>query len=127
MFLQVLRKFYYNTSMYQKKKEKLYICDLLDDPAVTYPSYYLLSVSTHKNEMLHSALIALHSFDFSYYETAKSFDDIFAMLHSGTFPLYKEKYLVGYFGNKMMYLESNGWKGMPATEDIFKMENWLVF
>jgi hypothetical protein len=26
----------------------------------------------------------------------------------------------------MMYLESNGWKGMPATADIFKMENWLV-
>jgi hypothetical protein len=112
--------------MYQKKKEKLYICDLLDDPAVTYPAYYLLSLSAHKNEMLHSALMALHSFDFSYYEIAKSYEDIFTMFHSGTFPIYKEKYIVGYFGAKMMYLEPNGWKGMPSTEDIFKMENWLV-
>jgi len=112
--------------MYQKKKEKLYISDLLDDPAVAYPAYYVLSPSMHKNEMLHTALMALHSFDFSYHETAKTFDDVFTMLHSGTFPIYKEKYIVGYFGNKMMYLESNGWKGLPATEDIFKFDNWLV-
>ena len=113
--------------MYQKKKEKLWVCDLVDDPAVSYPAYYILSLSTHKNEMLHSALIALHSFDFSYYENAKVYEDIFAMFNSGTFPIYKEKYIVGYFGNKMMYLESNGWKGMPSTEDIFKMDNWLVY
>lgn len=112
--------------MYQKKKEKLYISELLDDPAVAYPSYYTLSLSMHKNEILHTALIALHSFDFSHYESAKGFNDIFAMLHSGTFPIYKEKYLVGYFGGKMMYLESNGWKSMPATEDLFQLEYWLV-
>ncbi len=112
--------------MYNKKKERLYICDLLDNPAVPYPSYYVLSSAMHNNEMLQTALIALHSFDFNYYETATSYEDIFAMFHSGTFPIYKEKYIVGYFGNKMMYLESNGWKGMPSTEDIFKMENWLV-
>ena len=112
--------------MYLKKKEKLYICELLDNPAVTYPAYYMVSTSMYNNEMLHSALIALHNFDFSYYEIPISCDDIFSMFNSGTFPLYKEKYVVGYFGNKMMYLESNGWKSMPATEDIFKMENWLV-
>ncbi|CAA6822718.1 MAG: Unknown protein [uncultured Sulfurovum sp.] len=112
--------------MYQKKKEKLFISELLEDPAVSYPSYYILSTYACNNEMLHAALIALHSFDFSYYETAKSYTDIFAMFHAGTFPIYKEKYVVGYFGNKMMYLESNGWKGMPTTEDIFKMEHWLV-
>jgi hypothetical protein len=112
--------------MYNKKKERLYISELLDNPAVAYPAYYVLSLTMHKNEMLHSALISLHSFDFSYYEGAKNFEDIFAMFDSGTFPLYKEKYIVGYFGNKMMYLESNGWKGMPATADIFKLENWLV-
>ena len=116
----------YNVSMYQKKKEKLFISDLLDNPAVAYPAYYMLSTTTHKNEMLHTALISLHSFDFSYYEVPKSYNDIFVMLHSGTFPIYKEKYVVGYFGNKLMYLESNGWKGMPSTEDIFKIENWLV-
>ena len=112
--------------MYNKQKEKLFISTLLDDPAVSYPAYYLLSYSTHKNEMLHSALIALHSYDFSYYEHPKTFDDIFAMFQSGTFPIYKEKYIIGYYGNKMMYLESNGWKSMPSTEDIFKIEHWLV-
>jgi len=112
--------------MYQKKKERLYICDLLEDPALTYPSYYILSSSMLKNEMLHTAIMSLHSFDFSYYEMPKSFDDIFKMFDSATFPIYKEKYIVGYFGNKMMFLESNGWKGMPATADIFKLENWLV-
>jgi len=127
MFLYFSHRYTYNTLMYQKKKEKLYISELLDNPAVVYPAYYVLSPSMYKNEMLHSALMSLHSFDFSYYETAKSFDDIFTMLHSGTFPIYKEKYIVGYFGNKMMYLESNGWKGLPSTEDIFKIENWLVF
>ena len=113
--------------MYQKKKERLYITDLIEDPAVPYPAYYVLSSSMLKNEMLQDVIIALHSFDLSCYETAKSYKDIFAMFYSGTFPIYKEKYIVGYFGNKMMYLESNGWKGMPATEDIFKLENWLVF
>jgi hypothetical protein len=112
--------------MYKKKKERFYISELLDNPAVAYPSYYVLSNTMCKNEMLQTALIALHSYDFEYYERAKSYEDIFAMLHSGTFPIYKEKYIVGYFGNKMMYLESNGWKGMPVTEDIFKMDNWLV-
>ncbi len=112
--------------MYNKKKERLYISELMDDPAVTYPAYYVLSVSMHQNEILHDALIALHNFDFSYYEVARSFEDIFAMFSSGTFPIYKEKYIVGYFANKMMYLESHGWKAMPATEDVFKLENWLV-
>jgi len=112
--------------MYNKKKERLYVTDFLEDPAVSYPSYYVLSLAMHKNEMLQTALIALHSFDFEYYETPKNYEDIFAMFASGIFPLYKEKYIVGYFGNKMMYLESNGWKGMPATADIFKLENWLV-
>jgi len=116
----------YHLLMYQKKKERFYISDILEDPAVTYPSYYILSSSMSKNEMLHTALIALHSFDFSYYETAKGYGDIFAMFHSGTFAIYKEKYVVGYFGNKMMYLESNGWKGLPATEDVFTLEYWLV-
>ena len=113
--------------MYQKKKERLYISELLDDPAVAYPAYYVLSLSMHKNEMLHAALMALHSFDFSYYEVAKSYEDIFAMFDSGTFPIYKEKYIVGYFGNRLMYLESNGWKSLSATEDIFRMEHWLVY
>ena len=112
--------------MYTKKKERLYISELVDNPAVAYPAYYTLSISLSKNEMLHTALIALHTFDFTYYERPNNFEDIFAMLDSGVYPIYKEKYIIGYFGNKMMYLESNGWKALPTTRDIFTMENWLV-
>lgn len=112
--------------MYQKKKERLYVSTLLEDPAVAYPTYYLLSSSMMKNEMLLAALEALHCFDFRYYETPRSHKDIFAMFASGTFPIYKEKYIVGYFGGKMMYLESQGWTRMPVTEELFEMEYWLV-
>ena len=112
--------------MYKKKKERLYISELLENPSVPYPAYYVLSSSMLKNEMLHSTLIALHSFDFNYYSTPSSYEKIFEMFYSGSFPIYKEKYVVGYFGNKMMYLESNGWKGMPCTHDVFKLENWLI-
>lgn len=112
--------------MYQAKKEKLYISDLIHDPAMPYPAYYTLSTSLHQNEMLHAALMALHSFDLSDYQKAKNHQEIFNMLHSGSFPIFKEKYVIGYFGNKMMYLESNGWKALSATQEIFKLGNWLV-
>ena len=113
--------------MYNKKKERLYISELLEDePAVAYPSYYVLSHSMIKNEMLHYALIALHSLDLKHYEHPSSYEDIFAMFSGGMFPIYKEMYVVGYFGGKMMYLDTTGWKGMPCTQDVFKMENWLV-
>ena len=112
--------------MYNKKKEKLYIRELLDDPVITYPAYYILSAAMRKNELLHHALSALHACCFEHYTTPTSYDEIFKNLHLGTFPLYKEQYIVGYFGGKMMYLESNGWHSMPANEDIFKLENWLI-
>jgi len=76
--------------------------------------------------MLHSAIIDLHSMEFDFYTTPQSYDQIFTMLASGAFPIYKEQYIVGYFGNKMMFLESQGWKAMPLTQDVFKLENWLV-
>jgi hypothetical protein len=112
--------------MFQKKKKRLYISELLDDPAITYPSYYVLSSSMLKNELLQHAIMVLHSFDFTHYEHPNSYEDIFEMFNGGMFPIYKEQYIVGYFGGKMMYLESNGWKGMPVTEALFKLENWLV-
>jgi len=43
------------------------------------------------------------------------------------YPIYKEMHVVGYFGGKMMYLDANGWRGMPCTKDVFNMENWMVF
>ncbi len=35
-------------------------------------------------------------------------------------------HIVGYFGGKMIYWESQGWKRMPATKELFEMEHWLV-
>jgi len=61
-----------------------------------------------------------------HYEHPNSYEDIFAMFLGGMYPIYKEMYVVGYFGGKMMYLDTGGWKGMPCTEDVFKMENWMV-
>lgn len=112
--------------MYQKKRERLYISQLLENPSVTYPSYYSLSPKMIKNEMLHTALIILHSLDFDYYQHPNSYEDIFTMFSSGTYPIYKEMYVVGYFGGKMMYLDTSGWRGMPCNKDVFKMDNWLI-
>jgi len=109
------------------KKERLYISDIMDDPAVSYPSYYLLSKSMFANEMLHAALEAIHQINFEFYHQPKDYEEVFHLLHSGAFPLFKERYAVGYFGGRVMYLETNGWKSMPMTQDAFNMENWLVF
>ena len=112
--------------MYNKKKERLYVSELLNEPSVTYPAYYVLSASMLKSEMLHDALIILHSLDFAYYTHPNSYEDIFSMFSGGMYPIYKEMYVIGYFGGKMMYLDSGGWKGMHCTEDVFKMEHWMV-
>ncbi len=112
--------------MYSKKKEKLYLTDIMDDPAIAYPAYYILSSALAKNEMLHDALTALHSYEMTHYEVPQQYDAIFASLRRGSFPLYKEKYIVGYFGGRMMYLEPHGWKSMPVTEEVFVLENWRV-
>ena len=112
--------------MYRKKKEKLYVKDLLDVPVITYPAYYSVSSSMLNNDYLHSAIIALHSMDFHHYKVPESHEKIFETFASGAFAIYKEQYIVGYFGEKMMYLEANGWHAMPATRDLFCHEHWLV-
>ena len=111
--------------MRTSKKERLYISELIDDPALTYPSYYTLSNYQHKNEFLQDVIISLHNADMSNYKTPKNFDEVFRAL-SGGFAIYKEYYIVGFFGGKMMYLEPNGWKSMSVTEGIFELRNWLV-
>ncbi len=110
-----------------KTKERLYISDFIEDPILTYPSYYSLSKSMHKNEMLQASLEAIHTVEFSNYHQAKEYTQIFQLFDMGGFPIYKEHYVVGYFGGRMMYLESYGWKTMPITKDAFSMENWLIF
>jgi len=112
--------------MFGAKKERFYLHEILENPAITYPTYYSVNKGLHENEMFHDALIAVHMSDFDYYEGPKEASDIFAKIHRGGFAIYKEQYLVGFYGGKLMYLEPSGWKGLQATEDIFKMENWLV-
>ena len=112
--------------MFNPKKERFYISELLPDPAISYPSYYVLNEKTAKNEFLHSAIIALHSFDFSNHHNPKTYQEIFDTFAYGGFIIYKENHIVGFFANKMMHLETNGWTRMLVTEDIFKLENWLV-
>lgn len=112
--------------MYYKKKEKLYISELLESPLLNYPSYYTLSAKMAKNDYLHSAIIALHTQDFTPYAIPKEFDTLFTALQSGLFAIYKEQYIIGYFGEKMMFLEPNGWHALPAVKDIFTVENWLI-
>ncbi len=112
--------------MYGKKKERLYVYDLVEEPAITYPMYYAVSHALLENEMFHDALIAVHMVDFAHYALPKKASDIFATLGAGGFVIYKEQYVVGFFGGKLMYLESSGWKGLPATEALFMLENWLV-
>jgi hypothetical protein len=113
--------------MYSKKKTRLYISSLVENPTLSYPSYYLLSQSMHDNEMLHDALIALHCASFDCYTTPTSYDQLFCMLYGRGFPIFKEHYVVGYFGGKLFYLEPNGWRAMAVTEDIFVMEHWLIY
>jgi hypothetical protein len=109
-----------------KKKERLHLADFVEEPVVSYPSYYLLSASMCRNESLLAALEAIHRMDFSFYRTPDGPEQIFSFLHSGRFPVYKERYAIGYFGGRVMYLESHGWKSMPMSEEVFRMENWLV-
>ena len=112
--------------MYGKKKERLYLSDIVSQPAITYPSYYTVSKSLYENEIFRDTLVALHMADFAYYKRADSSSDIFKSIRAGGFVIYKEQYVVGYFGGKLMFLESHGWKSLPATEEIFMVENWLV-
>ncbi len=113
--------------MYPKRKEKLYINTLMEDPAIPYPSYYVLSGSLAKNEMLHDALICVHTLAFEHHRHPKHFDELFNTFTINAFAIFKERYVVGFFGQKMMYLESNGWKALPATAEVFRLENWLVY
>ncbi|MCH9814109.1 MAG: hypothetical protein K0U47_09230 [Epsilonproteobacteria bacterium] len=112
--------------MYQKRKERLYITDIMEDPPISYPMYYTLSTALKDNEMLHESLFAIHLSEFERYETPLNSVALFNALASGVFPIYKEQYVVGSFGGKLMYLEASGWKSLGVTEGIFDMHNWLV-
>lgn len=76
--------------------------------------------------MLHSALFAIHLGEYDNYEQPANAGKIFTAIRSGVFPLYKEQYIVSQFCGRLMQLESNGWKSLQVTEDVFDMNQWLI-
>jgi len=109
--------------LYKSKKERLYIKEILPNPVIEFPAYYILSQALLKNEMLQQSLIDIHSFNFGNYKSPKSHDEIFNSINYGAFPVFKQKYAIGLFGGKLMYLESHGWKALPCNFDSFNLEN----
>lgn len=116
----------YNPRMYYHKKEKLYVADIVTNAIISYPPYYHVSASMMKNDYLHDTLEAIHMLRFENHHVPENLDELFQTLGNIGFVIYKEKYAVGYFGDKLMYLESNGWKGLYASKETFNVDNWLV-
>ncbi len=112
--------------MNNKKKERIYITELIEDPPISYPMYYTVSGALKDNEFLLDALRAIHLSNFKNLKTPKNASEIFASISGGCFAIYKEQYVVGYFGGKLMHLDSTGWKSIAVTEDIFDLNNWLI-
>ena len=112
--------------MYKKKKERLYICDIIEDPPIIYPMYYIVSDALKNNELLIQSLRSIHLSEFENLEIPQDAKEIFASCSLGAFPIYKEQYVVGEFGGRLMYLESSGWKSLLVTEDIFDLNQWLL-
>ncbi len=112
--------------MYKKRKERLYICDIIENPPIIYPMYYLVSQSLKDNEMLHESLYAIHLCEFDRYEIPVDSSAIFASINKGLFPIYKQQYIISEFGGRLMYLESSGWKSLLVSADVFDMSYWLI-
>ncbi len=112
--------------MHYKKREKLLISEIVEEPLIGYPPHYQLSHALLGDEMLHESLRAIHMLTFDPYRHPETYEALFDAYRCGCYPIYKERYVTGLFGGKLMYLQMQGWKALPATEDIFKMENWLI-
>ncbi len=112
--------------MFNKKKERIYITELIKDPPLSYPMYYTVSSNMIENEMLLDTLKSIHLCNFEMFKIPKEASEIFSSLNCGAFPIYKEQYAIGFFGGKMMYLDSSGWKSVTATEGLFDLNNWLI-
>lgn len=112
--------------MYKKKKQRLYISEIIEDPPISYPMYYMVNEALKDSQMLHESLYAIHLSEFDKYEIPLDVSALFASLNNGVFPIYKEQYVVAEFGGKLMYLECAGWKSLYVTKDIFDMDNWLI-
>lgn len=108
------------------KKEKIYITDLIENPQVTYPMTYTVSAALAKSDELKDALVSIHSYDFVNYKQPKDHMAIYRAIDNGSFVIYKERYVVGEFGGRLMYLEGNGWSSLNLTRDSLDMRFWLV-
>ena len=107
-------------------KRDLVVSELMESPVVIYPPRYRVSSRLYEDELLHESIRAVHMCAFEMLEHPESFDALFGSYRSGCYPIYKERYVTAYFGGKIMYLQMQGWKSLPATEDIFQLANWLI-
>jgi len=112
--------------MFKKKKERLYITELIEDPPISYPMYYTVSSALIENEFLLETLKAIHLCDFQMLKNPKDASEIFSAINMGMFPIYKEQYAIGFFGGKLMYLDASGWKSVAVTSGVFELQNWLI-
>lgn len=112
--------------MYKKRKERLYICDIIENPPIIYPMYYTVSDTLKNNEMLIESLKTVHLSEFHNLKIPSDAREIFEAIRLGAFPIYKGQYVVGEFGGRLMYLESSGWKSLQVTKSVFDLNQWLV-
>ena len=108
------------------KKERLYLYDLLEDPALSYPAWYLLSPKLHRDDNLRETLKAIHAIDFDPYRHPENSSELFSAFRMGLYPIYKERYAAGNFGGRVMILEGKGWKSLSFSEEACHLENWLI-
>ena len=108
------------------KRERLTVSDFVEDPVVTWPAWYMLSGRLRSDEMLLESLRAIHLAEFEGYTHPRAYEEIFSSFASGLYPIYLYRYATAFFGGRVMYLESGGWKTMPLTAECFDMEKWLI-
>jgi len=109
-----------------RKKERLYLYELLDDPVVGYPAWYLLSPKLHRDENLREALRALHGMDFASYAPPADAAELFATFRGGLYAIYRERNVAALFGGRVMLLEGKGWQSLAFSEESCAMEQWLI-
>ncbi len=108
------------------KKSRLYLYDITEDAIITYPAWYLVSDRYRSDELFLDTLRVLHESRLDEYPHPKSYDELLSSLKSGFYPIFKDNYLTAMITSKVYYLQSNGWKSLPVTEDIFDLMSWRL-
>ena len=108
------------------KKSRLYLYDITQNALVTYPAWYLVSDKYKKDESFIDTLKILHESKTDEYPHPNSYDELLSCFKSGQYLIFKDNYLTAMMASKVYYLQSNGWKALPVTEDIFDLMHWRL-